>query len=76
MSFDEKYKLYENLNKEEFNSLKIKLVKNLNESQLELVNHLKSIRGIDEKTKYLIHEMLEDKEHLDVFQAIIMNKAY
>ena len=76
MGFDEKYKLYENLNKEELNSLKIRLLKNLNESQLELVNYLKSIRGIDEKTKYLIHEMLEDKEHLDVFQAIIMNKTY
>lgn len=76
MSFDKKHKFYKNLSEEEINTLKNRLIKNLNESQLELDKYLKSIRGMNNTVVYLINELLEDKEHLDALQAVIINKTY
>lgn len=76
MSFKETYEIYRNLNREEIDTLKIKLSDHLKKSKSDLFEYLNSNNRMDEKTKYLIHELLEDKEHLDAFQAAVMNKTY
>lgn len=72
MCFNEKYEMYlEDLqegiiNKEE---LEIKLRGNLNKSLENLYSNLN-----DENIKYLINELLEDKEHLDAFLLAVTVK--
>lgn len=76
MSFKETYEIYMNLDRENIKQLKIRLHDHLKKSESDLFEYLNSNNSMDEKTKYLIHELLEDKEHLDAFQAVVMNKTY
>lgn len=76
MSFKETYEIYMNLDRENIKQLQISLHDNLKKSKSDLFEYLNSNNRIDEKTEYLIHELLEDKEHLDAFQAAVMNKTY
>lgn len=75
MCFNEKYEMYledlqEGISRSE--ELEIKLIENLNESLEKLYSNI----DIDENIKYLINELLEDKEHLDAFLAVTVKRPY
>lgn len=65
MDFIEKYEMYRNDSIGDTNRLKIQLQNNINESLESLYSSL----DINDKIKYLINELLEDKEHLDALIA-------
>ncbi|WP_195251764.1 hypothetical protein [Romboutsia sp. 1001713B170207_170306_H8] len=76
MSFKETYEIYRNVKREEIDTLFLTLNDHLKKSKSVLFEYLNSNDRMDEKTKYLIYELLEDKEHLDAFQAAVMKKTY
>lgn len=65
MDFKEKYEMYRDDSIGHTNRLQIQLMNNVNESLERLYSNL----DINENTKYLINELLEDKEHLDAYRA-------
>lgn len=65
MDFKEKYEMYRDDSIGDTSRLQIQLMNNVNESLESLYSNL----GVNENTKYLINELLEDKEHLDAYIA-------
>lgn len=65
MDFKEKYEMYKNVTQGDTKILKTRLIENVEESTKSLLSNLE----VNDKVKYLINELLEDKEHLDAFIA-------
>lgn len=65
MSFEEKYEMYKDISFGEIDKLKTRLNNNIEESLKSLYSNI----GVTNEVKYLINELLEDKEHLDAFVA-------
>lgn len=63
MSFEEKYKMYKNISIVEKEELKTRLTNNVEESLNSIYENIE----VTDNIKYLINELLEDKEHLDAF---------
>ena len=61
--------MYSYLDEEEFRKLKLRLSENVEKDKSDLIKYLKTKTEIDDTIIYLINELLEDKEHLDVFMT-------
>lgn len=72
MDFIEKYEMYKSVIQGDIEILKTRLIKNVEESSKSLLSNVE----VNDKIKYLIDELLEDKEHLDAFIAANTERPY